>query len=55
VRWTVDGLVEACDRGIFIEPSDLVVALPTFLLIVAWYLADPIVTRLEQFWSRRGW
>ena len=55
VQWEEAGRKEAARSGTFIEPGVLTISLPFWLLIVAYYLARPVVRRLEAFWGRLGW
>jgi hypothetical protein len=55
MQWTEAGRKEAARSGIFIDPGELTISLPFWLLIVAYYVARPVVARLERFWERRGW
>ena len=53
VTWIEEGRKAAARVGTFIEPSEVIVSLPFWLLIVAYYLAGSIVGRLERYWSKR--
>jgi hypothetical protein len=52
--WEAAGLNEAHARGVNVEPSDLLPALPIFFMGLAWTLSGPAVRWLERCWRGRG-
>jgi hypothetical protein len=46
MAWQAAALNAAHARGVMVEPGDLIVSLPIWFLIVAWYTAGPIARRL---------
>jgi hypothetical protein len=35
-------------------PGELMMSLPLWLLVIAWYLAGALLRRLERLWTPRG-
>jgi hypothetical protein len=55
MMWYPAQLDEAHRRGINVEPGELIITLPFCLLIVSWYVSEPVVRRLKRYWDTRRW